>query len=380
MTSPDAVGEGGHYLPRGRELAAIVLFWAVFALLSVTNFFFSFAGDRPPLNFSAIVGGVSGALLWAIATPPIFWMARRFNEDDVSQARRVFVYVVAGLFVAIAIDGAMEVLRHYVLPPPPSRQGFSRGGGRPGWSLGRGRFLNEYVLYAAILSAGIARDYFMRYQRRLRETAALRAQLAEARLTALQNQLNPHFLFNTLNAVAALVDRDPAGVRKMIARLSELLRATLDPTTEPEVPLSRELAFASRYLEILQIRFEGRLHVKVDAPPELGSAMVPRFIFQPIIENAMKHAVSRTSAESRIEVTARRDGYDLVLVVSDTGPGEDSNQSHTGEMAVGPGIGLQNTRARLAQLYDDEYQLELTANEAGGTTVTIRLPFHERAV
>ena len=162
----------------------------------------------------------------------------------------------------------------------------------------------------------------------------------------------------------------------MIARLSDLLRATLEPTAEPEVPLSRELTLTARYLEILEIRFQGRLQTSIDAPSDLHSALVPQLVLQPLIENAMKHAVSRTSAAARIDVTARRDGYDLVLVVADTGAGSAESANTTGEIMVGTGIGLSNTRARLAQLYDDECELALAPNDRGGTTVTIRLPYH----
>jgi LytS/YehU family sensor histidine kinase len=226
-----------------------------------------------------------------------------------------------------------------------------------------------------VLAAGVARDYYTRYQRRLAEAASLRAQLAEARFTVLQSQLNPHFLFNTLNAVAALVDRDPRGVRRIISRLSELLRATLEPSAAAEVALSTELTLTQRYLEILEIRFQGRLTTEVDAPPELGAALVPRLILQPLVENAMKHAVGLTSEPSSIVVRVRRDGYDLVLTVEDTGAG--TTPGTTGEYPAGTGIGLRNTRARLEELYGDEHQFTLAPNDVGGATVTIRLPYHE---
>lgn len=376
MTEHDAAIDRDPYFPRGRELAAIGAFWLLFALLSLSNWFFAFSRDRRPLDATDLAGGALTALIWAIVTPCVFWLARRMGEEGVKPLARVVAFVAAGILVALLVEGVVDALRGTMFAQPQFRGGGGRPRGRPMWALERGRFLSEFTIYAAILSAGIARDFFLRYQRRLRETATLRTQLTEARLTALQSQLNPHFLFNTLNAVAALVDRDPAGVRRMIARLSELLRATLDPNTDPEVPLATEIGFATRYLEILQIRFEGRLQTTIDASPELGSALVPRLVFQPLIENAMKHAVSQTSAPSRIAIAARRDGYDLVLSVSDTGPGEPGSASTTGETATGTGIGLQNTRARLAQLYGDEAQLVLEPNAEKGTTVTIRIPYH----
>jgi len=363
----------GHF-PSGRELAGIVGFWTVFAALNVTNSLFPPFGDPQPFTMRIFAIGAFDSLLWVIATPPIFWMTSKFGAAEMTRARRAVLFLAVGVFVALSIDLAIEAFRTYVLPPP-FRNGFPPRD-RSVWAFARGRFLDEYMVFLAVLAAGIARDYFFRYQRRLEEAASLRTQLAEARFNVLQNQLNPHFLFNTLNAVATLVDRDPRGVRRIIARLSELLRATLEPSTTPEVPLSNELALSQRYLEILEIRFQGRLTAVVDAPSELNSALVPRLILQPLIENAMKHAVGLTSEPSSIVVRVRRDGYDLVLAVEDSGAGSAATRV-TNEHPASTGIGLKNTRARLEELYGDEQQLTLTSNSVGGTTVTIRLPYHE---
>lgn len=363
------------HFPRGRELAGIVGFWAVFAVLNMTNSLFPPFGDPQPFSMRNFASGGVDSLLWVLATPPIFWMTSRFGATEMTRARRALLFLLVGVLIALSIDLAIEAFRTYFLPPPPFRNGFPPRD-RSVWAFARGRFLNEYMIFLAVLAAGIARDYFFRYQRRLEEAASLRAQLAEARFTVLQSQLNPHFLFNTLNAVATLVDRDPRGVRRMIARLSELLRATLEPSATPEVALSSELTLTQRYLEILEIRFQGRLTAVVDAPSELNSALVPRLILQPLIENAMKHAVGRTSEPGSIAVRVGRDGYDLVLTVADSGAGSAATRV-TGEHAAGTGIGLKNTRARLEELYGDEQQLTLAANGAGGTTVTIRLPYHE---
>jgi LytS/YehU family sensor histidine kinase len=184
-------------------------------------------------------------------------------------------------------------------------------------------------------------------------------------------------LFNTLNAVATLVDRDPRGVRRMIARLSDLLRATLEPSADPETSLSREIALTEKYLEILEIRFQGRLQTSLDAPPDVRAALVPPLILQPLIENAMKHAVSRTSEPSRIDVRIARSGHELILTVEDTGAASTATEA-TEDMS-GAGIGLANTRARLEQLYGDEQSLVFARNAAGGTAVTIRLPYHTGA-
>jgi two-component system, LytTR family, sensor kinase len=202
----------------------------------------------------------------------------------------------------------------------------------------------------------------------------LQAQLADARLAALRTQLNPHFLFNTLHAVSALVERDPRGVRRMIARLSELLRTTLDGADEQEVPLEQELTFTHRYLEIMQIRFQGRLSIESQVEPAVLDALVPNLILQPLVENAIKHGVSKIDVEGRIQIQARRDGERLVLCVRDNGP-----RASESVLRAAEGIGLRNTRERLLELYGSEQSFTLRGAEDGGVVAEVIIPFHKRA-
>jgi sensor histidine kinase YesM len=195
----------------------------------------------------------------------------------------------------------------------------------------------------------------------------LQAQLAEARLDALRMQINPHFLFNTLNAVSALVERDPSGVRKMIARLSELLRVTTDSRAADEVPLRQELQLLDRYIEIMEVRFRGRLRVEREIDPAALDALVPNLILQPIVENALEHGASRAAGESVVRIAVRRDGEALKISVRDNGPGVGANRE---------GVGLGNTRARLAQLYQSRAGVTLTTADDGGALAEIVLPFH----
>jgi LytS/YehU family sensor histidine kinase len=223
--------------------------------------------------------------------------------------------------------------------------------------------------------AGFARIYYLQKKERQAEAErlearaeALEAQLTEARLEALRRQLNPHFLFNTLHAVSTLVDRDPAGVRRMIARLSELLRHVLDEEAPQEVPLSDELDFLDDYLEIQSIRFQGALDTCLDVPPALHDARVPHLILQPVVENAIKHGASQVRGVGRIELRARRDDDRLVLTVTDNGPGLPPDQEE--------GVGLRNVRARLEALYGVEQAVRLTSAPEGGTRATLELPHH----
>jgi len=183
-------------------------------------------------------------------------------------------------------------------------------------------------------------------------------------------QINPHFLFNTLHAVSALVERDPGGVRRMIARLSELLRHTIESHATDEVPLREELAFLKRYIEIMEIRFQGRLQVEIKIDDDTLDALVPNLVLQPIVENALEHGVNRATGDGRVSIAARRDGTRLVLSVRDNGPGLDAKNES--------GVGLANTRARLEQLYGAAASLSLSSADGGGVLAEIALPYHER--
>ncbi len=268
---------------------------------------------------------------------------------------RICLFFCVGMLIAVGVDVVTGFLRYDVFHLVRGR--FADAG--PVWRLQHLWFMNEFLYFIAILAGGIARDYFLRYHARREQTillqaqaAQLQAQLADARLAALRTQLNPHFLFNTLHAVSALVERDPRGVRRMIARLSELLRTTLDGADEQEVPLGQELTFTHRYLEIMQIRFQGRLAIESQVEPGVLDALVPNLILQPLVENAIKHGVSKIDEEGRIEINARRDGDRLVLCVRDNGPRISENGLRAGE-----GVGLRNTRERLQELYGAEQSL-----------------------
>jgi LytS/YehU family sensor histidine kinase len=241
--------------------------------------------------------------------------------------------------------------------------------------------MNEFVIYLVILMAGLAHDYFIRYQARHAQASALQAQaaqlhaeLANSRLNALRTQLNPHFLFNTLNAVSSLVERDPRGARRMIARLSDLLRDTLEGK-DLEVPLQRELVFVRRYIDIMQTRFQGRLETTENIAPDTLDAMVPNLILQPLVENAIKHGIEKLDGVGRISIQAQRSGETLMLSVVDNGTAEPNTRLQ--EDPAGGGLGLRNTKARLAQSYGDQQSLTLRSNAGGGVVAQVVLPFHK---
>ena len=365
-----------HPIPlRPVEYLFILGFWTLIALLSTANVLLDpFVRGPLPLPRSLPVGmAFMISCLWAALTPMLFWLAGRYSVERRNWARRMLLFLAVGLVLAIGVDLVTNFLRYLQL----SAVRRNLGDVAPVTRVRHLWFMNEFLVYIGVLAAGFAREYFLRYRARREEAIALqaqaaqlRAQLAGARLAALRAQLNPHFLFNTLHAVSALVERDPRGVRRMIARLSELLRVSLEGEGEAEIALGRELEFTRRYLEIMQIRFEGRLEIVEHITPGLESALVPNLVLQPLVENAFKHGVDRLDGVGRIEVRAERVHDRLILSVQDNGPGL------VGGSPAAEGLGLRNTRLRLAQLYGADQSLALRTVPAGGSVAEVSLPFH----
>jgi signal transduction histidine kinase len=344
--------ENPHEKLSARELLLIFAFWTFLAVLSSANrlldprgFGFRMGSPTGPIILEFI-----GAWIWAALTPPIFRLTSRVKLS------RVALLIALGVVVSIAVYSAIDLIRPLLLPPSP----------RPRTPLLREllgfRFVNELLYYFAIVAAGYAREYFLRGRDEAARSALLQAQLAEARLDALRMQINPHFLFNTLNAISAMVERDPSGTRKMIARLSELLRRTIDSRAAGEVPLRQEMELLDRYIEIMEIRFQGRLRAVRDVAPDTLDALVPHFILQPIVENALEHG-----EPGIVEIVARRHGDRVVVSVRDHGPGVSGSPA---------GIGLGNTRARLEQLYGSRASFALRNAEDGGAIAEIVVPYH----
>ena len=356
-----------------REIAIIFAFWTFLATLSAVNRLLDPRGVsfRPVSPAGPIILGYIEAWSWAAFTPLIFWLSSWSSARTRSPWFRIPMLLLIGFAIAIVIYTLLDCVRFSILEPTAAvgRRGRAPRAFTPLREIGRFRFLTQLLPYLAVLAAGYAREFFWRDQKRQRQAAQLQAQLAEARLDALRMQINPHFLFNTLHAVSALVERDPGGVRRMIARLSELLRHTIESHATDEVPLREELAFLKRYIEIMEIRFQGRLQVDLKIDEETLNAMVPNLVLQPIVENALEHGVNRATGDGRVAISARRDANRLVLSVRDNGPGLDAKNES--------GVGLANTRARLEQLYGAGATLTLSSADGGGVLAEIALPYHE---
>ena len=228
------------------------------------------------------------------------------------------------------------------------------------------------LIYWLILSANLIFLYYERYQNEMLKASKLDAQLSNARLQALKMQLHPHFLFNTLHSITALVlkneNRDAV---KMINRLSELLRLTLDNIETQVLTLEDEIEFTRRYLEIERIRFHDRLTVEWEIDPQALAAEVPNLILQPLVENAMRHAVDSHSGTSRIQIAAHLQNGQVLMEVRDDGKDLKKISGQNGAA----GLGLKNTRERLSELYGEDYSFSLSRRENEWTIAQIVIPF-----
>jgi len=231
------------------------------------------------------------------------------------------------------------------------------------------RFGMEILIYGFILGLIGSIHSQIRAQRDALRAAELRRQLAAAQLKALQMQLEPHFLFNTLNAITTLVELGRQHqAAEMLGHLNAILQRTLERETPEKIPLSQELEMVENYLAIEQVRFADRLHVNIKVDPGALHSLVPCFLLQPIVENAIRHGIANCEGDGTVEATARREGNRLRICVRDTGPGRTAP-------TPGNGIGLRNTRERLSYFYPQEHRLQAGAAKAGGFEVAIDIPY-----
>jgi two-component system LytT family sensor kinase len=310
-------------------------------------------------------------LPWALATPLIMRLGQRFPPIKAGSWARWLVHIAGCAAIGLTFSAWTSWLDVLLNP-------FANGSG-PGrfGSLLFDKFysgiLSFMLLYAAILAVDYAMDSRARLAYQQTETARLNEQLLKAQLDALRRQIEPHFLFNTLNAVTGLVreGRNETAV-SMIAELSDFMRRVLEDSTRQEVPLGEEMKFAQKYLEIQKVRFVERLQLSVDVPGELLLAQVPTLILQPMVENAIKHGIAKRAQGGAIRIAAARADNTLTLTVYNDGPALPASWE-----TDHPGIGISNMRTRLHSLYGDAFVLHLQNREPGGVEASISVPFKE---
>ena len=306
-------------------------------------------------------------LLYGFLTPGVFAIARRWPIVRPHVARRAVLHGAFSLLFCVVWAGVGSLLKVALMGVPPE------GWLKPFLSWTFVTFPFGVSVYLAVVAIEHAIRYFVEARDREIQMARLSEQLSGARFAALQAQLNPHFMFNTLNTIAVLVrDGDRAGASRIVEQLSEVLRRTLS-RQQSETSLDEEMALVREYLAIEQARFPDRLRVETAIDAALGSASVPSFAVQHLVENAVRHGVARSPRAGVVTVSARRDGESLVVTVSDDGPGFEV------EGALPENHGLSNTRERLRALYGTAAALTLERGPTGGVIATLRVPYHEVA-
>lgn len=345
----------------------LVGFWAAFTVVVVAHTYVVLWTRGVPFQPSVAWGTLVNGLVWIGLTPLVARAARRFPVVG----PRWHVHAALHALGALGANAAVA----FVLAA-----GVAVFVGAPFGRTFVAELLTTFLFYAFVWGTVVALVHAVDAARQARErerwAGELEAQLARARLDALRAQLNPHFLFNTLNAVGTLMGRDVHAARAVLADLSDLLRLALDRMDAPEVPLDDELDFLRHYLRIEAVRFGDRLVTEEAVADGLGDALVPPLVLQPLVENALKHAVGPRAAGGRVAVSARRapgaGGDVLVLRVEDDGPGLPGRPPD----ASARGLGLRTTRERIDKLYGARGTLRLLPSPAGGLAAEVRLPYH----
>ena len=323
---------------------------------------------RGSTDRGAIVFAGSIWLAFGVLTPIVYFLARRYPLRREAIVRTVLAHLAGALILCISWASLGVSVGSLLLNRYPREESLGRY--YVSWLL-----INlpwSVFLYLTVLGSIFALAYYREARERKSQQARLTAELAEARLGALRMQLHPHFLFNSLNAITVLVrDQKTREASRMLELLSGVLRQVLQGEQRQDLTLDDEIRFIEKYLTIEQVRFSDRLQVRWSIQPPLRDALVPEFILQPLVENALRHGVAKRAETGIIEIAARATGNYLVLSVWDNGPGY--------RPVAEAGVGLANTRARLETLFGETGQLQVLNAEGGGTVAVVRFPLQRRS-
>ena len=365
----------------------VLAVWMLIGLSYTLNYFFFAAHyvaifELQPSLTQMLVWEIPYWVLWAGLAPAVFLFTRRFPIDRERWFTNSLLHILACIVLSIAhraiyliVGWLLHVAAYRDLATIPDLYSSDILFNLP----------TGFMSYGTIFLVSYVTDYYRRHQEeelkisRLKiELARAQLQVTEAQLQALKMQLHPHFLFNTLNSISALLYEDVDAAEQMLARLGDLLRLTLENSGAQQVTLQEELEFLRCYLEIERVRFHDRLAVNMRIDPETLDARVPNLILQPIVENAIKHGIVSRIAAGEIEIRSMRDRDVLRLLVKDNGPGLQRGERSTGR--IKEGLGLANTRARLQQMYGAAHRFEMADADEGGLQVTLEMPFETTGV
>jgi two-component sensor histidine kinase len=363
------MGPNSWIVKHRRGICLYVGVWLILAVLAAVEMFIATKLWDKPISWSlAFRRAFKEIFAYAICMLAVLWLCGRLRHETGHRVRWFFGHMLGALlfsvnhvaFVSWLEAGERSVQTGQILT----------------FKYLFGKLLITYTIsnvfkYWIVVLGYLGWHYYKAYRERERQAGALATELVQARLQALRMQIHPHFLFNTLNTISALIHENPEAADRMVVRLSDLLRRTLDRGDVQEVPLREELEFLRSYLEIEQMRFSDRLTVTFDIEPKAQDLLVPHLILQPLVENALRHGILPREEAGRVEISARvLAGQHLELRVRDNGNGLAPANDSVGR----EGIGLQNVRSRLAQLYSEAQQFEIGNAAGGGVEARVRIP------
>ena len=349
-----------------KRTSANLAAWTVagFFFASQLYFLYPIASGREMSFRRALLINLPFYYLWALVTPAIFALARRFPIERAGWKKPLLVHLVAGMVLPA---GQLVLAGAFLWALGDSTLNRADSFGTTLAQFFRLNFHTNVLTYWALLGLAWGAETYAKYRDRELVASRLQTQLAQAELSALKMQLQPHFLFNTLNAIAALLKANPDAAESMVLKLADFLRLTLNNTGRSDVTLREELDFLERYLAIEKMRFQDRLSTRFRIRTEVLEARVPNLLLQPLVENAIRHGIARDRRAGRLEVNATHEKGRLLLRVTDDGPGAPPGR-------VIEGIGLTITRERLRHLYGDASSLEYGNAPGGGFRVSLSLP------
>jgi signal transduction histidine kinase len=348
--------------------------WTIVGISFGTRSYFYSQTNGPPASFWEMVPNyMVDFYVWGLVSPLIFKLVKSVRIERGNMASGLAFHIVVGvIFVFVVTLISIPILWYLGFANPtlhPTLEVFFNK-----------LILNPFYLHQGLLAywgtVVVAHAYEYNRQVRIGRTRAseLSAQLAQAQLAALKMQIHPHFLFNTLNSIAALLHEDVEAADRMITRLSDFLRITLQSSATSVVTLGEELVFLQAYLDIERVRFADRLMVEMTIAPDVMDAQVPNLILQPLVENAVRHGISKQIAMGHLQIDARRRDERLLIRIDDNGPGKPNGNGSSKQRPTG-GVGLANTRARLEQFYGDfEFDI-VNRTDRDGTTVILNVPY-----
>ncbi len=352
--------------------------WVIPALIATLLHLVVPAAPGRGLGLGAVIAWQSVAWgVWIVWSQLIITLVEKVQLAKGKYLRWTLVHATACALICLANVMALGALNRWLVT-------HTLGLDERGFAFAAANYFTfQLVLYWAVVGAAYMVEYLRKYRERDRLALQLEEKLAQMQLDALRMQLNPHFLFNALNSVSALMDIDVVKAQSMLARVSDLLRLSLKNAGSTTIPVWQEVELAELYLQVAQMRYGEGLKVDFEVDPHAVDEQVPSFIMQPLIENALKHGLQPGHPGQHVQVEVRKADGILELVVEDNGRGLEGQLTHSGRFLAmrpsvdGLGIGLTNTRARLTMLYGDSYAFRMSNNPLGGCRVEIRLPVEQ---